>query len=115
VPEKEALGELARSQATICLFLSAEWAGEIQQELLLHYAPSTPVAVCYRLTWDDEQVWRGSLVDLASLVAKSGKTRTMLLVVGEAVGAREERSKLYDPAFSHGFRHASGTNEGDTS
>lgn len=115
VPEKEALSGLARSQATLCLYLSAEWAKEVQEELLCHYDPSTPAAVCYRLTWDDEQVWRGKLGELATLVRQSGKKRTILIIVGEAIGARESRSKLYDPSFSHGFRRAVDTHENDES
>ncbi|HED31867.1 MAG TPA: precorrin-4 C(11)-methyltransferase [Prosthecochloris aestuarii] len=106
VADKERLRELARPQATMCIFLSAEWAEDVQAELAEHYPPSTPVAVCYRLTWDDQEVWRGELRDLADLVRQSGKTRTVLLVIGEAVGARLNRSKLYDPHFTHGFRTA---------
>lgn len=106
VPEKERIGDLARAQATMCIYLSAEWVADIQRELEEHYPPSTPVAVCYRLTWDDQQVWRGELRDLARLVKNSGKTRTILLVVGEAIGARGKRSRLYDPSFTHGFRDA---------
>lgn len=113
VPEREALRELARSRSTICLFLSAEWAGQVQKELLEHYVPSTPVAVCYRLTWEDEQVWRGSLEELSALVRQSGKRRTVLIIVGEAIGARENRSKLYDPSYSHVFRPVSDTKEKD--
>ncbi len=112
VPEKERLGDLARAQATMCIYLSAEWAEEVQKELEEHYPASTPVAVCYRLTWDDQQVWRGELQNLAALVKESGKTRTVLLVVGEAIGARVNRSKLYDPRFSHGFRSADGEGRG---
>lgn len=104
VPDKERLGELARSRSTMCIYLSAEIARKVQDELLAHYAPDTPVAVCYRLTWDDQAIWRGELSGLAELVRKSGKSRTVLLVVGEAVGARLNRSKLYDPTFAHGFR-----------
>jgi len=107
VPEKERLRELARARATMCIFLSAEWASDVQQELGSHYPPDTPVAVCYRLTWPDQQVWRGELDNLADIVRECGKTRTVLLIVGEAIGARGKRSKLYDPAFSHGFREAS--------
>ncbi len=106
VPEKERLRDLARAQATLCIFLSAEWAREVQKELEEHYPLSTPVAVCYRLTWPDERIWRGDLEHLAALVEQSGKTRTILLVVGEAIGARQNRSKLYDPHFTHGFRSA---------
>ncbi len=104
VPDKERLSELARARATMCIYLSAEWSDEVQDELLRHYAPDTPVAVCYRLTWDDQQVWRGRLDGLSALVRASGKHRTVLIVVGEAIGARTGRSKLYDPSFSHGFR-----------
>ncbi len=107
VPEKECLSELARARATMCIYLSAEHVEEVEAGLLEHYDASTPVAVCYRLTWDDEAVWRGELSELASLVRKSGKTRTVLLVVGDALGSRQNRSKLYDPAFAHGFRNAS--------
>jgi len=104
VPDRERLSELARARATMCIYLSAEWSDEVQSELLRHYDADTPVAVCYRLTWEDQQVWRGRLDELSALVQESGKSRTVLLVVGEAIGARGGRSKLYDPAFTHGFR-----------
>jgi precorrin-4 C11-methyltransferase len=113
VPEKERLSELARSRSTMCIYLSADIAQKVQSELLEHYPPETPVAICYRLTWDDEQIWRGELAHLAELVAQSGKTKTVLLVVGEAIGARMNRSKLYDPTFAHGFRAATNV-EGKT-
>ncbi len=108
VPEKERLRDLARARATMCIFLSAEWADQVQRELEEEYPPTTPVAVCYRLSWDDQQVWRGELGSLAAMVRESGKTRTVLLVVGEAIGARQNRSKLYDPHFTHGFRCSDG-------
>ncbi|MBM3161867.1 MAG: precorrin-4 C(11)-methyltransferase [Chlorobi bacterium] len=108
VPDRERLSELARARATMCIYLSAEWSDEVQSELLEHYDADTPVAVCYRLTQDDQQVWRGRLDELSALVRQSGKSRTVLLVVGEAIGARGGRSKLYDPAFTHGFREGHG-------
>lgn len=108
VPDKERLSELARARATMCIYLSAEWSEKVQSELLEHYAPDTPVAVCYRLTWDDQEVWRGRLSELSRLVRESGKRRTVLLVIGEAIGARSGRSKLYDPSFTHDFREGHG-------
>ena len=104
VPKKERLSELARARATMCIYLSAEWSDEVQAELLEHYDPETPVAVCYWLTWDEQQVWMGRLGELSALVRGCGKNSTLLIVVGEAIGAREGRSKLYDPSFTHGFR-----------
>jgi precorrin-4 C11-methyltransferase len=106
VPEKEKLSELARSRATMCIYLSAEWGDEVQSDLLEHYPPDTPVAVCYRIGWEDQQVWRAELSSLAEVIRRSGKSRQVLIVVGEAIGARMNRSKLYNPGFSHGFRPA---------
>ncbi|MFQ9022290.1 MAG: SAM-dependent methyltransferase [Parabacteroides merdae] len=48
LPEKEQLHELAASQSTMCIFLSAGIAGQVQKELLEHYPPTTPVAACYK-------------------------------------------------------------------
>lgn len=103
---RESLSALSKSQSTMCIFLSASMAEEVQSQLLEGYPPDTPVAVCHRLSWPDERVDRGQLKELASLVKAQGSTLTTLLVVGEAVGNREGLSKLYDAKFSHIFRQA---------
>ena len=46
MPEKEKLHLLARSQSTMCIFLSASVVDQVQEELLQHYPPTTPVAAC---------------------------------------------------------------------
>lgn len=88
----------------MCIYLSAAIAEEVQAELLQAYPPETPVAVCYKLSWPEERIWRGRLDNLARLVSENGLTLTTLLVVGEAVGNRSGRSCLYDKSFSHLFR-----------
>lgn len=67
MPEREQLHLLARSQSTMCIFLSAGIAEQVQEELLQEYPETTPVAVCYHLTWKDERIYRGELKDLAKL------------------------------------------------
>lgn len=104
VPEKEQLHKLAASQSTMCIYLSATIADKVQVELLQHYAPDTPVAVCYKLTWKDQRIYRGVLKDLAKIVQDNGLTLTTLLVVGEAIGHREGVSRLYADEFKHLFR-----------
>ena len=104
MPEREKLHLLARSRSTICIFLSASIAREVQDELLLEYPADTPVAVCYHLTWDDERLYRGELKDLARIVEDHGLTLTTLIVVGEAIGNREGLSRLYASEFSHRYR-----------
>ena len=104
LPENEKLEEMAKLKATICLFLSAGIAAKVQEQMLKYYEPDTPVAVLYRLTWKDEEVYTGTLQNLAELVKASKKTRTVLIVVGHAIHARKNRSKLYSPGWKHIFR-----------
>lgn len=104
MPEKEQLHKLAASQSTMCIYLSAGIADKVQEELLQHYAPTTPVAACYKLTWKDERIYRGELKDLAKIVKDNHLTLTTLLVVGDAIDNREGLSRLYADEFKHMFR-----------
>ncbi len=104
MPEKEKLHLLARSQSTMCIFLSASIVDDVQKELLEHYYPETPVAVCYKLTWKDERIYRGQLQNLAKIVQENDLTLTTMIVVGEAIDNRQGLSKLYSHPFKHLFR-----------
>lgn len=104
MPEREQLHKLAASRSTMCIFLSAGIADEVQRELLQEYPPETPVAVCYKLTWKEERIFRGVLRDLARIVRENRLTLTTLLVVGEAIGNRSGLSCLYESRFKHLFR-----------
>ena len=108
MPEKEKLHLLARSQSTMCIFLSASIAEEVQRELLECYPPETPVAACYHLTWKDEKIFRGELRNLAAIMKENNLTLTTMIVVGEAIGNREGLSKLYSSHFTHLFRGTKG-------
>ena len=92
MPEKEQLHLLARSQSTMCIFLSASIVDDVQRELLQEYPADTPVAACYHLTWPDQKIYRGHL------------TLTTMLVVGEAFDNRQGLSELYSKHFTHLFR-----------
>lgn len=105
MPEKEKLHMLARSQSTMCIFLSASIVDQVQSELLQHYPPTTPVAACYHLTWKDERIFRGQLQDLARIVKENNLTLTTMIVVGDAIDNREGLSKLYSHQFKHLFRN----------
>ena len=104
MPEKEKLHLLARSQSTMCIYLSAAIVEQVQEELLQAYPPETPVAACYKLTWKEEKIYRGQLKDLAKIVRDNKLTLTTLLVVGEAIDHREGLSRLYSHEFKHLFR-----------
>ena len=104
MPEKEQLHLLARSQSTMCIFLSAAIVDEVQRELLMEYPEDTPVAACYHLTWPDQRIYRGQLKDLAKIVHDNKLTLTTMIVVGEAIDNRKGLSELYSRHFTHLFR-----------
>ena len=104
MPEKEQLHLLARSQSTMCIFLSAAIVDDVQRELLMEYPEDTPVAACYHLTWPDQRIVRGELRDLATMVHDNHFTLTTMIVVGEAIDNRQGLSLLYSKDFSHLFR-----------
>ena len=104
MPEKEKLHLLAKSQSTMCIFLSAAIVDDVQRELLMEYPEDTPVAACYHLTWKDQRIYRGVLKDLAKIVKDNKLTLTTMLVVGDAIDNRQGLSELYNKQFTHLFR-----------
>ena len=106
VPEKEKLASLAAHGATMVIFLSIGLVDKVQQALLEGgaYTPDTPAAVVYKATWPEEKTVRCTVGTLAESVHAAGITKTALIVVGEFLGTRYERSKLYDPTFTTEFR-----------
>ena len=104
MPEKEQLHLLARSQSTMCIFLSAAIVDDVQRELLQEYPEDTPVAACYHLTWPDQKIYRGQLKDLARIVHDNNLTLTTMIVVGAAIDNRQGLSELYSKYFTHLFR-----------
>ena len=108
MPDREKLHLLARSQSTMCIFLSAAIVDDVQRELLMEYPEDTPVAACYHLTWPDQHIYRGVLRDLAKIVHDNHLTLTTMLVVGEAIDNRRGLSELYNRHFTHLFRKGEG-------
>ena len=107
VPEGERLRALAAHGCTMVLFLSTGLLEEVEEELAAGgYAPDTPAAIVYKATWPEERVYRCTVSTLAETARKNGVTKTALITVGHFLGADYERSKLYDPAFTHGCREA---------
>lgn len=105
MPEREKLHLLAKHHSTICLYLSAGIADQVQAELLEGgYSLETPIAVCYKLTWKEQRIFRGQLKDLAQIIADNKLKLTTMIVVGDAIDNRLGRSKLYDKHFTHLFR-----------
>ena len=68
----------------------------MQEQLLTAYSADTPAAILYRVSWPDEKIVLTELGHLAEEVRRHKLSRTTLIVVGEAVARRQNRSRLYD-------------------
>jgi len=105
VPERESLERLAALGASLCLYLSARHVEEVQQELLRHYPPETPVAIGYRVSWPDQWLTVVPLEAMAATSRERELIRTTLYIVSPALAAAgETRSLLYSPSHNHLFR-----------
>jgi precorrin-4 C11-methyltransferase len=104
MPSGESLAALAVHRASLCIFLSARLSRKVQAQLLTAYAPDTPVAILYRVSWPDEKIVLTELQHLHRDIRKHKLTRTTLILVGDAIGARKNRSHLYHTTHAHIFR-----------
>jgi precorrin-4/cobalt-precorrin-4 C11-methyltransferase len=107
MPPKEDLSQLAAHGASMAIFLSAALIVDVRGKLLeAGLAPETPAVIVYKATWPDEKIIRGTVDALPAMQTELGVDKTALILVGGFLGNAYERSKLYDPSFSHGFRNA---------
>jgi precorrin-4/cobalt-precorrin-4 C11-methyltransferase len=110
MPERESVAAFAAVGATMAVFLSAARPVQLQAELLAPasaYTADTPAVIVIRASWPDEQVVTTTVGQLASVLAATGATTTVLVLVGEALRAVAGRSQLYSPGFAHKFRRRS--------
>ncbi|MEA4986823.1 precorrin-4 C(11)-methyltransferase [Anaerovorax sp. IOR16] len=107
VPEKEEISKLASHNATMAIFLSTGLLEPLRERLLVGgYRKDTPAAIVYKATWPEEKVFYGTVETLPQIAKENNITKTALILVGEFLGDTYERSKLYDPTFTHEFREA---------
>lgn len=105
VPEREELAKLAAHGTTMVLFLSTGLLEEVEQELMQGaYTENTPAAIVYKATWEDEKTVFCTVGTLAKTAAEAGIRKTALILVGDFLQGKYERSKLYDPTFTTEFR-----------
>ena len=112
VPERESLAKLAVHGASMVIFLSASMTAGVQEALLQGaYTKKTPAAIVCRTGWPREKLIRCTVGTLHENAQKEGITKTALILVGDFLKreAGAERSRLYDPSFTTGYRK--GNNE----
>jgi len=104
MPEPQELEALARTQSTLCIFLSIHNMRDVADRLAQWYGSDCPAAVVYRASWPDQRIFRGTLADIAEKTAASGIKKTAMIIVGKALSLDVPASKLYDPSFTHEYR-----------
>lgn len=107
VPSRQRIADYAAHRATMVIFLSTGMLDKLQVELVRGgYNNDTPAAIVYKATWPDEKVVRCTVGTLAESAAQYGINKTALIAVGGFLGNEYDRSELYNPMFTHGFRNA---------
>ena len=105
VPEREKMSKMASHGCTMVLFLSTGLLEDVERELMEGgYEPDTPAAIVYKATWPEQRVYRCTVSTLARTAKEHQVTKTALITVGGFLSGQYERSKLYDPGFTHGYR-----------
>ena len=105
VPERENIRSLAAHHATMVLYLTTGLLEELQAELIAGgYSSDTPAAIVYKATWDDEMKFVCTVSELAETARVNNITKTALILVGDFLGDKFERSQLYHPDFTTEFR-----------
>ena len=108
VPAKEDIRKLASHNATMVVFLTTTMLEELSNRLVEGgYDKTSPAAIVYKATWDDEKVVHTTVENLAKAASDNGIFKMALIFVGGFLGDKYQRSKLYDPTFTHEFREAS--------
>lgn len=107
VPEREALANLARHQASMAIFLSVQDMNSVVEALREGgYPASTPIAVISKASWPDEEILQGTLETIVEKVKLAGIRKQAQILVGDFLDPAKgyARSKLYDPSFTHEYR-----------
>lgn len=106
VPERESIESFAAHQASMAIYLSTGMLEELSMRLIGGgYQKETPAVLIYKATWPEEEAYICTVASLYDTAVRHGITRTALVLVGDAVTQQGyQKSKLYDPEFSTGFR-----------
>jgi len=109
MPNREDLGTLGATGATLAIHLSAGNIDAVVAELTPVRGADCPAAVVYRASWPDQRIVTGTLADIAGKVRAAGIKKTAIILVGDVLNAEAfPDSLLYSAAFSHAARQGGG-------
>lgn len=106
VPKNQSIRELASHKATMAIYLSAGLSERLKEELLAGgYDKTTPVAICYKVTWDDEKIIKCDIDTMCMELKNNNITKTCIFIVGKVIEPEKyDYSRLYAADFSTEYR-----------
>lgn len=106
MPDGEDLAMLGRTGATLAIHLSIMNVEQVCSKLSPLYGEDCPVVVVFRASWPDQQILRGTLSTLQSMVEASGIDRNALIFVGRS---------LQQPLFGESYLYSAERDRTDAS
>jgi precorrin-4/cobalt-precorrin-4 C11-methyltransferase len=105
MPAGESLAAFAATGAVLAIHLAVQAIGRIVDELTPVLGADCPIAVVVQASWPDQRIVRGTLADIAPMLAVEPVERTAMILIGRSLVAEEFReSALYDEAYQRRFR-----------
>ena len=106
VPTGESIESLAAHRASMVIYLSAGMLEGLSEKLIAGgYPEDTPAAIVYKATWPEEKKVFCTVKTLKEAGEKEDIRNLAVILVGDAVAQNGyERSRLYAPDFTTGFR-----------
>ena len=105
MPDKESLEELAKHEATLCLFLSITLLTKLLRKLRPILGETCPIAVVYKASCAEQKILKGTLATIARQVREAKVSSQSIIFVGKVLDHQDfAESRLYAADFQHGFR-----------
>lgn len=109
MPSAEKLSTFAQTGSTLAIHLSIHILKDVTKELSQYYGLDCPVAVVYRASWPDEQIFQGTLATITCQLNTTLIERTALILVGPALAENNfSESALYNATYDRRFRPRGG-------
>lgn len=105
MPENEKLETFAQTGCTLLLHLAIHRLDEIVKRLTPFYGVDCPIVIAARVTWENEQILKGTLGTILEQSHRQPVERTALIMVGPALHDQQQtESALYNIDYQRRFK-----------
>ena len=114
MPEGQDIKSLAKHGATMALYLSFGLIKSVTRDLLEYYNEDTPCLIAKDVSLKSQFLINCKLKDVVDKAEEFSIKNMAVLIVGEALNgkySKNNKSKLYDKNFYHGFRSSNSASD----